>query len=439
MTEITLPQILKAREDRANMQKDFLEKYHCSVISFTMNIAGPVKTSPLIERAFRHGLDRILGKIEPSSIFECHIATPSTGCEAIIAADVNAVEFKNFCVGIEEETLLGRLFDIDVIDGQRNKLERANPRGCIVCGAPGRSCSARRVHQVDEIRKVTYGIMYNFFKNHDGDRIEELAVKCLIDEVSTTPKPGLVDRRNNGSHADMDINTFIKSAAALRPYFKECFIIGAENKEKTHNSYFELLRDAGIKAERTMYNATGGVNTHKGIIYSLGIICGCIGRKWSAEVPFAEIGEILKECSLTASCTAEEDFKNTGTSTAGGKAYKEFGIKGARGEASSGFTTVSNVGLPVLKKALGDGLDFNMAGVITLIHLIANVGDTNLYSRGGVEGSKFATEYALSLTDRYPTPEEAEKMDDLFISRNLSPGGCADLLAITYFLYSIYN
>ena len=134
MTEITLPQILKAREDRANMQKDFLEKYHCTVISFTMNIAGPVKTSPLIERAFRYGLDRILGKIEQSSIFECHIATPPTGCEAIIAADVNAVEFKNFCVGIEEETLLGRLFDIDVIDGQRNKLERANPRGsALIC------------------------------------------------------------------------------------------------------------------------------------------------------------------------------------------------------------------------------------------------------------------------------------------------------------------
>lgn len=437
--EATLTEILAARDKRAERQKAFLSKHRCPLISFTMNIAGPVKTSPLIERGFAKGYGDIAKAMENFHIKEQYIATPHTGCEALIAIEGDSTQIKKLCVEIEESSPLGRLFDIDVIDESGVKLDRRIERSCIVCGEPGKACSAGRLHPIDEIQSVTTKILKDFFKDYDGDRVSKIAVKSLIDEVNTTPKPGLVDRRNNGSHTDMDVDTFIKSANALAPYFKECFILGAENKDADCREFFEMLRKAGIKAEAEMYRATGGVNTHKGIIYSLGIICGAIGRSWSADIPFGNMADMLRLCGEIASCTAEDDLKKTGNTTAGGKAYIERGISGIRGEASSGFETVSKVGLPTLKTALADGLDHNTAGVYTLLMLMTNVPDTNLYKRGGEEGMKYAMQTAKDLTVNYPDTEKVKQADDEFIKRNLSPGGCADLLAITYFLNKIYN
>ncbi len=437
--EVTLTQILSAREERAERQRMFLSKYRCPLISFTMNIAGPVKTSKLIERGFAVGLESIGKAIGDFDIKEQYTATSPTGCESLIALAGDSGEIKKLCIEIEEATPLGRLFDIDVIDENGDKLARESERGCIVCGAPGRGCSAGRLHPVEEIQSATSGILNDYFKDYDGNMIMKSAVSALIDEVNTTPKPGLVDRRNNGSHTDMDADTFIKSANALGPYFKECFTLGADNKETEIKDFFELLRKAGIRAEDEMYRATNGVNTHKGIIYSMGIICGAIGRKWNADTPLGDMDDIFSLCGEIASATAESDLVNAGNTTAGGKAYMERGMKGIRGEASSGFATVSRIGLPALTKAISDGLDYNMAGVYTLLRLIAEVPDTNLYKRGGAEGLKFAGETAKKLTEGYPSAEDVEMADDEFIKRNLSPGGCADLLAVTYFLYNLYN
>lgn len=437
--ESTLMQILAAREERAERQKTFLSKHRCTLISFTMNIAGPIKTSSLIRRGFEQGLEDISDAIGIFDIKERYIATPSTGCEALIALAGDSRVIKKLCVNIEESSPLGRLFDIDVIDQNGNKLERENERDCIVCGAPGRGCSAGRLHPIEEIQSATTRILNDYFKGYDGNKVSEIAVKSLIDEVNTTPKPGLVDRRNSGSHTDMNVHTFIKSANALAPYFKECFILGTDNKSADTKAFFELLRKAGIKAEAEMYRITSGVNTHKGIIYSLGIICGAIGRKWSADMPFGNMADMLGLCGEIASSTAEEDLKKAGNTTAGGRAYAERSLRGVRGEASSGFDTVSRIGLPTFKKALADGLDQNCAGVYTLLRFISDVPDTNLYKRGGDKGMSFAMETAKALTSRYPSTDKVEIADDEFISRNLSPGGCADLLAITYFLNNIYN
>ena len=444
MKEVTLMQILQAREDRSLLQKQLLQEYGCPVISFTMNIPGPIKISPLIKRAFRTGLSflekQLAAHLEtPAQVLHRDIQTPVTGCQALFSVQLDAKTLKKICIGIEEATPLGRLFDMDVFDVDGSLLHRdpalADTRGCMVCGAPGRTCAAGRLHSVPQLQEATSRILFTFFAAQDARQIAALAQQSLIDEVHTTPKPGLVDRRNNGSHQDMNPDTFLASAHALTPYFEECVTIGQSTAQLSHADTFAALRRAGLAAEQTMNEATKGVNTHKGIIFTLGILCGALGRLWDPESPIAHTDALLGECASIAQIPFQSDFTNPGT-TAGLRLFQSRGITGVRGEAATGLPSVTRISLPAYQNAKKQGLSSNHAGVIALLHLIASVTDTNLYHRGGSEGAAFAAQSAQQLLRRSPFPSlaEVELLDDAFIARNLSPGGCADLLAVTYFL-----
>ena len=441
MSEVTLIEILEAREKRVLIQKEMLSEHRVPLICFTMNIAGPIKVSPLIERAFSEGLMQLEKAIPKSKVLAFKREICNTGCEAFLSVDMDAVAIKRICVDIEEGSPLGRLFDMDVLDTSGNKLERENERGCIICGKKGRSCSAGRLHSVEELQKATTTVIHKYFEQKDREEISSLATESLVDEARTTPKPGLVDGRNSGSHKDMNIVTFIKSANALKSYFCECVKIGQETKELSPEEVFSRLRETGIKAEKTMLEATGGVNTHKGAIYSLGVICGAVGRLWKAENPIADTEKILSECKSLVKESTKKDFEKIDSSTAGGRLYLEHGLLGIRGEVADGFPSVTKISLPVYEKALKDGLLQNDAGAISLLHLISNIVDTNLYKRGGMEGIEYAKNSARALLSKstYPSRSEIEALDDDFIKKNLSPGGCADLLAVTYFLHKIKN
>ncbi len=440
MREVTLEEILRTREERVIKQKEFLSLYKCPLICFTMNIAGPVKYTPLIGRAFYEGLRRLKAllpqeKIKADKIEVCH-----TGCEMLMAVDEDSAVLKELCTKIEEASLLGRLFDMDVIDKNGEKLTRKKERGCIVCGAEGRGCSARRLHSASELREVTQKIICDYFKEADREKLADLATQSLIKEASTTPKPGLVDMDNNGSHKDMDLDMFIKSANTLTPYFKKCVEIG-QNFADNPDEIFQKLRQEGLLAQQAMYEATSGINTHKGAIYSMGIICGALGCLWAAENSVFHTDEIFSMCSRISKEAVKDDFQNIDYSTAGGRLYLEKGIRGIRGEVSDGFPSVKNISLPTFESALSEGYSENDAGVFALIALFANVDDTNVLSRGGEEGSVFAKSAARELLSKSPFPDlkEVRDLDKCFIEKNLSPGGCADLLAVTYFIHRTTN
>lgn len=434
--EVSLIDILNAREERVRLQQELLRECNCTVVSFTMNIAGPVKTSPLIQRGFQAGLDALLEQLPPEQIRKQHIEIAPTGCTAMLAVEMDAAELKQLCVILEDGSPLGRLFDMDVLDRNSTKLEREQERGCMVCGAPGRACAAQRLHSVSKLQEVTNRILREHFANTDQEYIADLAVQSLIDEVNTTPKPGLVDQRNNGSHQDMTLQHFLASAEALRPYFAQCVKIGQQTAALSPQETFPALRDAGLVAEKAMYHATGGVNTHKGVIYTMGILCGSLGRLWNPEAPIAKTDSILAECAKIVSESAAADLQNANGSTAGEQCYLRYGIGGIRQEVANGLPSVRQIALPCFKKALAIGMSKNDAGAVTLLHLIANTADTNLYHRGGADGAKWASNAASALL---PCPSIADiiPLDDAFMERNLSPGGCADLLAVTYFLHTL--
>ena len=406
MPEITLEQILKARDNRVLMQKNLLAAYKCPLISFTMNIAGPIKTSLLIKRAFMEGI-RLLDESLPTNLIHHRsLSFEDTGFEAMYSVNMDADSLKDICTRIEEVSPLGRLFDMDVISLSGKKLERNTPRCCLICGGPVHVCSSRRTHSVPELQAATNTLIKDYFELCDRKKLGALASQSLLDEVNTTPKPGLVDQRNSGSHTDMDYDTFIKSIGAISPYFLECVEIGQNNKNDLPENVFSLLREAGKKAEIKMFAASDGVNTYKGIIYSLGIILGALGMLWTAEVPIPPVEKILNLASKMVKGSLKSDFVSIGSSTAGGRLFLEFGILGIRGEVASGFPSVTSVGLPAYENALALGKKSNDAGVTALLHLIACVEDTNIYNRGGKEASDFVKAYARDLLKSSPCPQK---------------------------------
>ena len=334
---ILLTEILAVREARATRQQALLQQYHCAVVSFTMNIAGPVKTSPLIHRAFDAGLSALEDALCAYPIRSKEVIHAVTGDEALFSVDADASALKAVCVAIEEASPMGRLFDMDVLDASGNKLERSRERCCLVCGAPGRSCAAGRLHNVQALQEATRKLITDHFDEADAARIGAAAVDALIEEVRTTPKPGLVDLRNNGSHGDMDVLLFTASAQALHPYFTHCAHIAQETAVLSPEKVFPLLRDAGLAAEAAMYAATGGVNTHKGAIYTLGILCAAFARLWHTGVLCPAADDVLTLCAAIAGDAAKADLENAAADSAGLRLYREFGISGIRGEWRKDF------------------------------------------------------------------------------------------------------
>jgi len=441
MKEATLKQILDNREIRAARQAELGRAFQTPVLSFTMNIAGPVKVTPLIERGFREGLQQLKASLPEDTVFHREEKVEVTGCEALFAVAMNARDLKDICTTIEEAAPLGRLFDLDVIDVQGRKLSRKEERCCLICGIPGKGCSARRLHPVEALQEKTRQILEQHFSAADAAEIGRVARESLIEEVSATPKPGLVDRQNNGSHRDMTLFTFLASAEALEPFFERCVQIGRETAGCSPDVTFSRLRAAGILAEGDMIRATGGVNTHKGIIYSLGTICGAWGRLRQADGKAVSLEELFGLCSELAGPAAAADFAVGAGDTAGMRWFLEKGITGIRGEVAGGFPSVRKVALPQFAFARKNGLSREESGIYALLHLIAAMDDTTLLHRGGAEGARWAKEAAgrLLTSSFFPGMEDLEALDRQFIARNLSPGGAADLLAVTFFLTTLMD
>jgi len=271
--------------------------------------------------------------------------------------------------------------------------------------------------------------------------LAQTAVRSLLYETAITPKPGLIDRANNGSHSDMDFFTFIDSSCAMFPYFYKISLLGAEYQGAVEDM-LPCLREEGLRAEKVMYEATNGVNTHKGLIFSLGILCAAASWLHKHEGAYSE-NELLETSGRIASASVAEleSPVGYGSVTNGWRIHRAYGLKGARGEAAAGFPNVKSHSYPVMKELMSQGYGINDAGVAALMHLMAFAEDTNIVSRSDHKTFLRMRSHARSLVEQEPSRvliEEAGKLNQEFKASNLSPGGCADLLAITCFLLFLF-
>jgi triphosphoribosyl-dephospho-CoA synthase len=270
----------------------------------------------------------------------------------------------------------------------------------------------------------------------------DLVCAALLIEVRLTPKPGLVDLRNNGAHADMSVATFVASTRALRPRLGEFFRVGAETANLPSALAFERLREVGLDCERAMFAATHGVNTHKGAIFSFGLLLGAAGRLWAGRARLDSDSICEEAAALVRGIVGRELARPGEDRTAGERLFHRYGLKGARGEAESGFASVRERSLPAFARARAAGRSEEEALLAALLNLLAHNDDTNLAARGGLDGLRWAQRQARSLADEggVERPDFIERMaalDDAFIARNLSPGGSADLVAVTWALHQI--
>ncbi|WPC41236.1 triphosphoribosyl-dephospho-CoA synthase CitG [Clostridium sp. JS66] len=280
--------------------------------------------------------------------------------------------------------------------------------------------------------------------NEFAHYVASLAQRSILYEVSTTPKPGLVDRDNTGSHKDMDFFTFMASSSALYNGLYECVLEGMSFNGLDSTKLMDRLRAPGIKCEKSMFEATKGVNTHKGIIFSLGILCAAVGnlyRKHKKENFF--IDEVCNEVKDITRDLTVKDFKGISIKTNlthGERLFKEYGFKGIRGEVEGGFQTVQKQAIPIIRQwSKNRQLSINDLFLQVLMSIMTESEDTNVVIRGGIESLNYTKNISkefikLGGMNQIDAIKKLEIMNIKFVEKNISPGGSADLLAVSIFL-----
>jgi triphosphoribosyl-dephospho-CoA synthase len=262
-----------------------------------------------------------------------------------------------------------------------------------------------------------------------------IAVGCLHKELVLHPKPGLVSLVDNGSHTDMTAVTFMRSLFSLRHYFARICRAGIDDAP------FAVLKQLGIDAETRMLRATGGVNTHRGAIFSLGMLCAAIGRGHAQGMALS--GDGLRAVMLIR--WGEELAAHTRPAceaSHGARVAHLHAASGAREEGALGLPSVFEVGLPAMRRTLAAGRSMYHARVDALFALMAHVSDTNVFYRGGAQGASTVKQQAAGFIEMGGTahPEwrsHALECHRILVAEKLSPGGAADLLAATCLVHAV--
>jgi len=251
--------------------------------------------------------------------------------------------------------------------------------------------------------------------------VADLAERALRLELDTTPKPGLVDRQDNGAHKDMDYALMSKSISALRPYLTRLAVESAKDIDPAK------IKEIGIEAEKAMLKATGGVNTHKGALFCIGLsvaAASCLACSTGAVDAYS-----FKELVSRA---ASEIPSARGTH--GAEAKRSFKAVGALENARAAYPELFTDWLPYYRSLEGDPFRCHK----TLLHIMTTLDDTNILHRRGAEGLAHAEAEAARLLEDF-SESGLSSLNKDFIRENISPGGSADMLSLTIFIESIIN
>lgn len=251
--------------------------------------------------------------------------------------------------------------------------------------------------------------------------VADLAERALRLELDTTPKPGLVDRRDNGAHKDMDYALMSKSISALRPYLTRLAVESAKDIDPAK------IKEVGIEAEKAMLKATGGVNTHKGALF-------CIGLSVAAASCLACSTGAVEAYSFKELVSRAASEIPSARGTHGAEAKRSFKAVGALENARAAYPELFADWLPYYRSLEADPFRCHK----TLLHIMTTLDDTNILHRRGAEGLAHAEAEAARLLEDF-SESGLSSLNKDFIRENISPGGSADMLSLTIFINSIIN
>lgn len=311
------------------------------------------------------------------------------------------------------------------------------------------------------------------------ERIGWRVRNALLGEVYATPKPGLVDRRDTGAHHDMNYETFLASTEAITPFMVRMFAEGMDATAAGHTpeEVFQAIRGIGLEAERAMYAATDGVNTHKGMIFTMGIVLAAVGILYvSADKTSGQItvDAILDRTRQMTARSMAEDFRKMleqPPKTHGERLFRTYGERGIRGQAMEGFPILRDTAVPWLRRFQNICIDAelqrdiaaqatlrrgllqdtgsmhaehfeNAVHVSTLIAIMSVLNDTNVFIRSSYEDmcwlqAESSTILGMGAMFTEEGVRAIEALNAACIEKNISPGGAADILAVAILLLKL--
>jgi holo-ACP synthase/triphosphoribosyl-dephospho-CoA synthase len=463
-----LAQVLAAREERAALRRAFASGRRV-LVSLSFNVPGWPKSDQVMHAAF----DKVVGEltrhlaahrlqVDKGSVLVGPKASGDFFLCALTDETVDPGEVKQITERFEGEHPLGRLVDVDVADRTGAPVSSGKSKPCLLCpDRPAVVCMREGRHSPALLRYVFWRRARAYL---DAQRRETVcralaqgALRAMLYEVSHTPKPGLVDRSEESCHRDMDYFSFLDSSAALAGSHRDLAAAGYDFHDAGGDlgNMLPRLRLLGLDMEKAMFEATGGVNTHKGLIFLMGLAlfaAGVVLRQDRAfeQERFRDVirricrGMVARELDRAASPEAAARAGETH----GEAVYRQWRGRfggGARAEAEAGFPTVFETGLPALEAALS-GLPLASCGRerlaaaldATLYALMAASPDTNVLHRGGAESLRGMQARAAAVRDSRDAPQRRAALQELFAfvtERGLSPGGSGDLLTITLFVH----
>jgi len=443
-----LIEILEDREKRFFKILNLYKKYNYPILCGKINYPGINKNTLEAEYAF-NVLYSLLMNLFKDYIIYHEVDKGYDGKSVLMVLRLDKFEAKRMSINIENEHELGRIFDIDIYE-KENPVSRTElgfkERECIICKKSARECSRQKKHALDEVlEEINY--LINRYKIKEELKLNEFSLAVgriltegMLLEVISHPSPGLVSPFSNGSHNDMDYNLFLKSTAILSIYMPYFVQAGFEYKD----NILENIRKIGLIAERDMFRQTNGVNTQKGLIFLCGVVGASCGKAKRLRLPINRyvISKIIKDMTKGI---VDRELKNINLNkklSNGERLYLKYRVEGIRGEVERGLPTVLKYGLPFFEDALSSGLSINDSLIHSLIYIISKVEDTTVLNRKGLSGISFMKSMAnnaifLGGMKTKAGREYIEFMDKAFIKNNISPGGAADLLAITYIIYKL--
>ncbi|AIO18764.1 2-(5''-triphosphoribosyl)-3'-dephosphocoenzyme-A synthase [Candidatus Izimaplasma bacterium HR1] len=412
-------EILQAREVRAKHIEDLMIEYpNKTVIILKTNVVGEDKNPLHLKFMCAFFNDIIFDTFKDKILVNGHQFSEDGNYCFFVVDEIGAM-VKIRTIEIEEATPLGRLIDIDVY--HKKSITRQDlsceMRKCLICDNYAHLCARQQKHPQIEIHNKMEEIIHNFLKEY----VTNITIKAIYSELELYPKFGLVSHIDSGCHNDMDYETFIKSTFAIKKYLIEYVEVGLEKE-------FDPLRlqKIGLRAEKRMYKATKGVNTHKGLIFLLGIFLPALTKTIILNESKAYLKEQIKDITKTivgdyySNLESKEELSNAD------KIFMETGLKGIRGEALEGLELIFTI--PEYKD-----YDMNITHHNYLIHLMSELNDTTIIHKTNqktLDEVQHSMKEIINNNGYESNKELVHKISDEYQTKCISPGGSADMLVV---------